>query len=127
VSFNSGSRVSGSVTFDNLSVPSPASVTVQRGSHAYGVSMSIPGPVGTTQAGTFSISDVSSGTYSYIMTFSSLQSSIQVASFVINGGTAYPLSLSGTYNSLYNDYDWTATISGIVISDDVTIDLFIQH
>jgi hypothetical protein len=122
-----GSNVSGTITFNNLFVPTPAVVSIQRGPTYYSASVYVPGPVGNSQTGTFSIPGVSSGTYTYAVSFSSPRSSYTIASYVINGGAALPLAISGTYNPVFGDYDWTATIYGVYIQADETIDTYVQY
>jgi hypothetical protein len=126
VTISGSSTVGGSTTFNNMLVPSPASIALQ-GVSAYGVSMVVPYPSGGNQAGSYSFANVTSGSYTLSVTFSSPYATYFIASYIVDGGAPYPLSLSNHYNSFYGDYDWTATTSGLTVLGNGTIDLFIQH
>jgi predicted small secreted protein len=118
-----GPRVSGTLTFFNMALTNSLSVTIQQGSNVYGTAVSYSGPGNGTQSGSFSFSDVPYGTYSFVVTFDSPYTSYVApnTSYLINGIGPFALFPSGFA------HDWTATINGISVQTDVTVDTIITH
>jgi hypothetical protein len=117
-----GATVSGTITFYNMDLLSAASVTVQQGSNAYGVSVSCPGPGSGTQSGSFAISNVPAGTYTFSVTFDSSRTSYVPAnsSYFVNGAGPFALVPTRSFTT------WTETINGVSVLGDVTIDTYLS-
>jgi hypothetical protein len=114
-----GEKVSGTITFFNMALSSTASVTVQQGSNAYGVSVYCSGPGTGTQSGSYSIPNVPAGTYTLSVTFDSPQTSYRIDSFLDNGAGPFPLVPTRSFST------WTETIDGLSVLGDVTVDTYL--
>jgi hypothetical protein len=116
-----GVTVDGSVNFDiNSFAYSPASITVKQGSSVYAVSVAIPPQGRTGQTGTFTISNVPPGTYIIIVNFTSTSGSLGI-SYSMTGSSSSPsIGLVSAPNG--QNWDWTATMTGLDIQSNTTID-----
>ena len=127
ITINGGTyRVSGYVdTYLNVDVWNPATLTIWQGSIPYSVSIFIPAMSGGAQHSSYLLSHVPLGTSLVELEFTSTGSGA-VTRYRLNGGAYTSAGLSGSYTGGPGAYNWTVTISGIVIGGDTTIDFDIR-
>jgi hypothetical protein len=119
-----GVMVSGTATLNSLSAASPGSVTVKQGSATYTASVTVPAEVNGLSTCAWSLPHVPMGTYTVTATFTTPVSNV-AGTYSINGGNPIPLSLSSVPNG--QNYDWTATINGVSIQGDETVDVSLSN
>jgi hypothetical protein len=121
-----GYTVSGTITLQSLSAPSPATITAQQGALTYTTQVTVPAAdVSGVQSFTFTLNNVPAGTYDVIATITTPVGNVG-GTYSVNGGAPLTITMGGpTANGL--NWDWTGTVSGTSIQADVTVDVTLQN
>jgi hypothetical protein len=120
-----GVTVSGSATAPYWNITSSVTVTVTQGSNSYSTQVSAQG-TGSSIYFSFSIPNVPMGTYSVTISFAETNvSSPRANTYALNAGV--PLPTSDTCTGSLSPYDYTMSVSGVVVNADTTVDLTLQN
>jgi hypothetical protein len=119
-----GYTVSGTAILNSLSAISPGYVTVTQGSSTYNASVTVPPEVLSVSTCTFSLPHVPAGTYTVKATFTTPVSNVN-GTYSINGVPQGSITMNVVPNG--QNYDWTATVSGVSIQGDETVDIALSN